>query len=92
MGRKPKETRGTRNPIVGDRVKTDVRLPGEVVAILDEQAARLGLTKNAYITMAICRQIGDLSRFVASKKRRLTILRDVAALFQKTVGAARRAP
>lgn len=74
-----------------DRVKTDVRFPERVMRHLTEQAARLGVPKNAYITMALCRQLADLARFTQGKKKRQQILRDVQDLFQKTLGEAKRA-
>ena len=73
-----------------DRVKTDVRFPERVVRHLGEQARRLGIPKNAYITMALCRQIADLSRFTQGKKKRQQILKDVEELFQKTMTEAKR--
>lgn len=73
-----------------DRVKTDVRFPERVMRHLSEQAVRLGIPKNAYITMALCRQIADLSRFTQGKKKRQAILKDLDNLFQKTMGEAKR--
>lgn len=73
-----------------DRIKTDVRFPERVLRHLTDQANRLGIPKNAYVTMALCRQIADLARFTQGKKKRQALLNDVASLFQKTLDEARR--
>lgn len=77
-------------PNLDERVKTDVRFPERVMRHLTEQATRLGIPKNAYITMALCRMVADLARFTKGKKKRQQILRDVEALFQKTMAEAKR--
>ena len=73
-----------------DRIRTDLRFPERVMRHLTEQAERLGIPKNAYITMALCRQIVDMSRFMKGSKKRAQLLKEVEALFQKTMDEARR--
>ena len=73
-----------------DRVRTDLRFPERVMRHLTEQAVRLGIPKNAYITMALCSQIASLARFTQGSKKRQQILKEVEALFQKTMAEAKR--
>lgn len=68
-----------------DRIKTDVRFPERVMRHLTEQARQLGIPKNAYITMALCRQMADMSKLLGTKKKRQQLLNDLEDLFQKTL-------
>ncbi len=76
---------------IDDRVKTDVRMPQRVMRHLDEQSRRLGIPKNSYFILALCRQVADMARFIKGKKKRQALLKDVEDLFQKTIADARRA-
>lgn len=75
---------------IDERVKTDVRMPQRVMRHLDEQSQRLGIPKNSYMMMALCRQIADMARFTQSKKKRQALLKDLNDLFQKTMAEAKR--
>lgn len=74
-----------------ERVKTDVRFPERVLRDMNEQCVRLGIPKNAFITMAICCQIVAMSPFMKGQKKRMALLRNVETLFQKTIAEAREA-
>lgn len=74
---------------VEERVKTDLRLPRELVAGVDVLTELLGIPRNAFYALATARLVIELSSLLEDVKKRRVMLEEVGQLFQKTLKAAK---
>lgn len=74
-----------------ERIKTDVRMSPKVMKQVDEMAQQLGIPKNAFITVSVCRMLTEMAPFVKGHKKRSTLLSNVELVFQKVMGVAKKA-
>lgn len=79
--------------ILGDmknRVKTDLRLPKQLVKQVEACCEALGVPKNAFFVLAAIRLAAEMGPIMPGKKR-ITLLIEIEKIFQKVISEARKA-
>lgn len=74
---------------MGERVKTDLRLPRMLVQHIEEMAELVGLPKNAFITIACAMLATQLSKRYAPGKKRKKMLTDLEKMCEQVFVDAR---
>lgn len=74
----------------GERVKTDVRLPRELVDTINGYAAKLGTPRNVIYTLALTQYCADLAKQAPDKVTGMKLLTAMSQLFTDVVQAARK--
>ncbi len=72
------------------RVKTDIRISGQVLQVVSEQSQTLGIPKNALFIFAVCLLSVKLVPLLSGIKKRSTMLNKIEDLFRETLKEARR--
>ena len=74
--------------MMADRIKTTLMLPTALALQVTELSERLGIGRNAVISLGTAMAVILFSRLVVPGRRRVAILRDIDAVVQKLMQEA----
>lgn len=75
---------------MSERVKTDMRLPAQLVKVVEELCDLVGVKKNSFLVLALATYSATLTPLLRHPKKRAVVLRELRELFQKVIEEAEK--